>query len=198
MPEYSCLNTAEQFKTNSFSAAISEHAHSDIRVHSDQNLHWAHFLDNQRWNVSSSAQRRLCVDAQADLSLHWTHMSECTFSHVASLILWLICNRHETMAISMSYYPQLSVNRLRDLYIPRKKWLNGLQTVETLTRRRVLRRLTWVCTVCQLPSLRVSRLQWVKWQQKVLSGRELGFRCPRMPHGHIYGRHGLLLSFKVD
>ena len=83
-------------------------------------------------------------------------MSECTFSHVASLILWLICNRHETMAISMSYYPQLSVNRLRDLYIPRKKWLNGLQTVETLTRRRVLRRLTWVCTVCQLPSLRVS------------------------------------------
>ena len=40
---------------------------------------------------------------------------------------------------------------LRDLDIPRKKWLNYLQTVETLIRRRVLRRLIWVCTVCQLP-----------------------------------------------
>ena len=27
-----------------------------------------------------------------------------------------------------------------------------LQTVETLIRRRVLRRLIWVCTVCQIPS----------------------------------------------
>ena len=41
--------------------------------------------------------------------------------------------------------------RLCDLDIPREKWLNQLQTVETLIRRRVLRRLIWVCTVCQLP-----------------------------------------------
>ena len=41
--------------------------------------------------------------------------------------------------------------RLWDLHIPREKWLNYLQTVETLIRRRVLRRLIWVCTVCQLP-----------------------------------------------
>ena len=32
-----------------------------------------------------------------------------------------------------------------------KKWLNYLQTVETLIRRRVLRRLIWVCTICYLP-----------------------------------------------
>ena len=37
------------------------------------------------------------------------------------------------------------------LHIPREKWLNYLQTVETLIRCRVLRRLIWVCTVCQLP-----------------------------------------------
>ena len=46
--------------------------------------------------------------------------------------------------------------RLCDLDILREKWLNYLQTVETLIRRRVLQ--------C-LPDtfLRVSRLQWVKW-----------------------------------
>ena len=38
--------------------------------------------------------------------------------------------------------------RLWDLHIPRKKWLNYLQTVETLIRHRILRRLIWVC---QLP-----------------------------------------------
>ena len=40
--------------------------------------------------------------------------------------------------------------RLWDLHIPREKWLNYLQTVETLIRRHV-RHLIWVCTVCQLP-----------------------------------------------
>ena len=37
--------------------------------------------------------------------------------------------------------------RLWDLDIPRKKWLNCLQTVEILIRRLV----SWVYTVCQLP-----------------------------------------------
>ena len=41
--------------------------------------------------------------------------------------------------------------RLCDLDIPREKWLYYLQTMETLIRRRVLRRLIWVCIVCQLP-----------------------------------------------
>ena len=36
------------------------------------------------------------------------------------------------------------------LDISREKWLNCLQTVEILIRRRV-RRLIWICTVCQLP-----------------------------------------------
>ena len=41
--------------------------------------------------------------------------------------------------------------RLWYLHIPREKWLNYLQTVETLIRRRVLWGLIWVCTVCHLP-----------------------------------------------
>ena len=41
--------------------------------------------------------------------------------------------------------------RLFDLHIPREKWLNYMQAVETLIRRRILRSLIWVCTVCQLP-----------------------------------------------
>ena len=39
---------------------------------------------------------------------------------------------------------------LCDLDIPREKWLNYLQTVETLIRSHILRHLIWVCAVCQL------------------------------------------------
>ena len=39
---------------------------------------------------------------------------------------------------------------LGDLDIPREKSLNYLQTVKPLIRRRVLRRLIWVCTICQI------------------------------------------------
>ena len=38
-----------------------------------------------------------------------------------------------------------------DLAIPREKWLNYLQTVETQIRRCRMQRLICVCTVCQLP-----------------------------------------------
>ena len=41
--------------------------------------------------------------------------------------------------------------RLYDIDIYKKDRLTYLQTVETLIRRRVLRRMIWVCTVCQLP-----------------------------------------------
>ena len=41
--------------------------------------------------------------------------------------------------------------RLYNVDIPEESWLNYLQTVETLIIRRVLRRLIWVWTVCQLP-----------------------------------------------
>ena len=40
--------------------------------------------------------------------------------------------------------------RLCALEIPKEKFLNWLQTVGTLIRCRVLQRLIWVCTVCQL------------------------------------------------
>ena len=38
-----------------------------------------------------------------------------------------------------------------EIHIFLEKWLNYLQTGETLIRSRILRRLIWVCTVCQLP-----------------------------------------------
>ena len=44
-------------------------------------------LDSQGCKVTSCGQRRLlayCMGAQADLSLHWAHMSEGTYSHVAA------------------------------------------------------------------------------------------------------------------
>ena len=41
--------------------------------------------------------------------------------------------------------------RLYDLDITREKWLNYLQTVDTVIRRRILRHLIWVCTVSKLP-----------------------------------------------
>ena len=40
---------------------------------------------------------------------------------------------------------------LYDVDIPKEKWLNYLQTVETLNRNRILRRLIWVCSAYQLP-----------------------------------------------
>ena len=40
--------------------------------------------------------------------------------------------------------------RLLNLHIPREKWLHFLQTLVILIRLRVLRRLIWVCTICQL------------------------------------------------
>ena len=40
--------------------------------------------------------------------------------------------------------------KLCDLDITREKWLNYLQTVETLIRYHVLRHLIWVYTVCHL------------------------------------------------
>ena len=47
-----------------------------------------------------------------------------------------------------------------DSDIPREKWPNYLQTVDTLSRCLILQCLIWVCTVCQLP-FRSLQLQWV-------------------------------------
>ena len=41
--------------------------------------------------------------------------------------------------------------QLSDLDIPREKWVNYLQTVETLIKCHVLQCLIWVYTVCQVP-----------------------------------------------
>ena len=46
--------------------------------------------------------------------------------------------------------PKSSPFSLCDLHIPREKWLNHLQTVDTLIRCHILWHLIWVCTVCQL------------------------------------------------
>ena len=52
--------------------------------------------------------------------------------------------------------------RLCDLDIPREKWLNCLQTVETLIRCCILQHLIWVCTVCQLQTKMDLRLTYSK------------------------------------
>ena len=47
-----------------------------------------YFFNNQGYKVSSCEQQILRPDfagAQADLSLHWVHMSEGTFSHIIAL-----------------------------------------------------------------------------------------------------------------
>ena len=69
--------------------------------------------------------------------------------------------------------------QLWDLHIPRENRLTYLQTVETLIRRCVLRRLIWVCTICQLPfygssdynGLKCSSAQSFARTDKVLSFR---------------------------
>ena len=56
------------------------HSRSLIRIFTER------ILDRHRCSVSSCGQRRLrsdCADAQADLSLRWTHLPEGMFSHVA-------------------------------------------------------------------------------------------------------------------
>ena len=60
------------------------HSHSLIRTLS------GYILDSQEFKVSSCGQRRLksvCAHAQTDLSLHWPHMSEGTFSVIAARMI---------------------------------------------------------------------------------------------------------------
>ena len=63
--------------------------------------------------------------------------------------------------------------RLYDVDIPKEKRCKYLQTVETRIRRRVLRRLIWICTVCQLPV----------YGFPVLIGLHSGENKCRMPSG---------------
>ena len=70
---------------------------------SDQNLHWARFY-NQECKVSSCEEQTLirCADAQADLSLGWVNMFDCTFStsrHKWVLITCLPSNVERTVGI---------------------------------------------------------------------------------------------------
>ena len=58
------------------------HSHSLVRIFTER------ILDSQGCKVSSCGQRRLlsdCADG-SDLSLRWAHMSEGTFSHIATQI----------------------------------------------------------------------------------------------------------------
>ena len=88
--------------------------------------------------------------------LHWAHMSNSAFSQAAALIAAHSFNPLYTEQTLPHYILEESNFNFRyirrwDLHIPREKWINYLQTVETLIRRRILRHLIWVCTDCQLP-----------------------------------------------
>ena len=49
-----------------------------------------------------------------------------------------------------------------DISREKKKWLKYLQTMETLIRRRNMRRLIWVFTVCQLPFWSLQTKSWFR------------------------------------
>ena len=65
-------------------------------------------------------------------------MSDGTFYHVAKHIFIYGGWRHYILEESIFDFRYV---RLYDIDIPKEKWLNYLQTVETLIRSRVLRRL---------------------------------------------------------
>ena len=75
-------------------------------------------------------------------------------------------NTFKPHGISHSYQLDQSVSVLRvvgrylSFYLNFKR-TNCMQPVETLIRRRVLRRLIWVCTVFLCPTKKVARLIWV-------------------------------------
>ena len=54
------------------------HSHKLFRIFT-----W-HFLDSQRYQVSTCGQRKSDQTARTDLSLRWAHMSEGTFFHVVT------------------------------------------------------------------------------------------------------------------
>ena len=89
-----------------------------------------------------------CIDAQAGLGLHCWPKNTFSYglTHIISKLTHCILNR-----LSHNIYFNFRYVRLWDLHIPAEKWLNYLQTVETLIRCRILRHLIWVCIVCQVP-----------------------------------------------
>ena len=108
------------------------------------------FFSAHAWPLSKAMSSSL-----AEVSL-WptTYMSEhrCAASQEPLLFAYAlthcILNR-----LSHTIYWKSSISILGtpgyEIYIfLEKKWLNYLQTVKTLS---ILRRLIWVCTVCQLP-----------------------------------------------
>ena len=111
-------------------------------------------VENISWSISTKECCRLrrglnprppCL--QSDGASNWATEAGCRLNRLSHTIYW----KSPISILGTSW----------DLHIPREKWLNYLQKVETLIRSRTLRCLIWVCTVCQLP-LQVSRLQWVK------------------------------------
>ena len=118
-----------------------------VFAQSDRNLHWAH-LDNhafkdspwgQRWHWSDCADARRYVFSRCG-SYGLEHLTHCRLNRLPHTTYW----KSPFSILDMSGYEMY-------VHIPREKWLSYLQIVETLIRRRILRRLIWVCTVCQLP-----------------------------------------------
>ena len=92
--------------------------------------------------------------------IKWT----CPCSHQMDEHIKWLCSRFRMCMLTHCILNRLShaiywkspnfnfrYTRLWDLHIPKEKWLNYLQIVETLIRCCILQRLIWVCTVCQLP-----------------------------------------------
>ena len=84
----------------------------------------------------SSAEKSTLTGA---MSIGKQDLTHCILNRLSRTIYW----KSPISILGTSSY---------EIYIfLREKWLNYLQTVETLIRCHVLWCLIWVCTVCQLP-----------------------------------------------
>ena len=73
------------------SAASSYKTYLRHQRPSEPSDHHGRILDSQVSKVSSCGQQRLrsdCADVHAELSLRWARMTEGTFSHVATHLLF--------------------------------------------------------------------------------------------------------------
>ena len=81
----------------------------------------------------------------------WTSLKTCRTSLLSLLLIHCRLNILSHTVYWKSLISILGMSGYEIYIFLEKKWLNYLQTVETLIRFCILRRLIWVCTVCQLP-----------------------------------------------
>ena len=109
------------------------------------------------WSVPRTTDISILKRHFVTLLIYNIHVPQI-FSCVALISIHFRLNIHPTFILE-EWMSNFSYARLCDLDIPRAIRLNYLQIVETLIRRRVLWRLIWACSVCQITLLGIPRLK---------------------------------------